>query len=103
MKYTFSVSMAFVLILGLCSFSYAKKDKEKSLPPGLVKKVKRGGTLPPGWQKKLIVGKSLDKDIFDHGKIIATDSKGLITISVEGKLIKLVKDTREIVEILSGK
>ena len=25
----------------------------KSLPPGLQKKVARGGQLPPGWQKKL--------------------------------------------------
>ena len=25
----------------------------KSLPPGLKKKVARGGQLPPGWQKKL--------------------------------------------------
>jgi len=25
----------------------------KSLPPGLQKKLARGGTLPPGWQKKI--------------------------------------------------
>jgi hypothetical protein len=25
----------------------------KSLPPGLQKKVARGGSLPPGWQKKM--------------------------------------------------
>ena len=25
----------------------------KSLPPGLQKKVARGGQLPPGWQKKM--------------------------------------------------
>jgi len=27
--------------------------KVQQLPPGLQKKVARGGTLPPGWQKKL--------------------------------------------------
>jgi hypothetical protein len=27
--------------------------RSKSLPPGLQKKVARGGALPPGWQKKM--------------------------------------------------
>lgn len=27
--------------------------RSRNLPPGLQKKVARGGTLPPGWQKKL--------------------------------------------------
>jgi hypothetical protein len=27
--------------------------RHKSLPPGLQKKVARGGQLPPGWQKKM--------------------------------------------------
>lgn len=37
----------------------SKKDKskdkkgEKSLPPGLQKKLERGGELPPGWKKKI--------------------------------------------------
>ncbi|MBW1911075.1 MAG: hypothetical protein JRJ11_16315, partial [Deltaproteobacteria bacterium] len=29
-----------------------KAKKKKALPPGLKKKVARGGELPPGWQKK---------------------------------------------------
>jgi hypothetical protein len=29
------------------------EPRYKSLPPGLRKKVARGGQLPPGWQKKL--------------------------------------------------
>jgi hypothetical protein len=28
-------------------------DRYSNLPPGLKKKVKRGGALPPGWQKKM--------------------------------------------------
>lgn len=27
-------------------------DRYRNLPPGLAKKVARGGSLPPGWQKK---------------------------------------------------
>lgn len=29
------------------------RDDRRSLPPGLQKKLARGGTLPPGWQKKI--------------------------------------------------
>jgi len=28
-------------------------SRQQQLPPGLQKKVQRGGTLPPGWQKKV--------------------------------------------------
>ena len=44
----------------------------------------------------------LEKDIYDQGKIVATDSKGLVTISIQGRLVKLAEDTREIVDILNG-
>jgi hypothetical protein len=39
--------------------------KATSLPPGLAKKVARGGSLPPGWQKKVVVGEVLPGSIFD--------------------------------------
>ena len=32
---------------------YYREDNRRSLPPGLQKKLARGGTLPPGWQKKI--------------------------------------------------
>lgn len=82
---------------------YAQKDKDKAkvLPQGLQKKVARGKPLPPGWQKKLIVGHRLETDIVKQGDIVVPlDSKGLLTIRLEGKLVRLVKATREIVEIL---
>lgn len=91
------------LVFGLSGISYAKNDKEKNLPPGLQKKMDRGQSLPPGWQKKLVVGEVLEPEIYDQGVIVATDHKGLVTINIEGKLVRLVKDTREIVDILNGK
>ncbi len=36
------------------------KIKRKSLPPGLAKKLARGGTLPPGWQMKVARGEVMD-------------------------------------------
>jgi hypothetical protein len=40
----------------------AKKSKKKKLPPGLQKKLARGGELPPGWQTKVRRGEVLDAD-----------------------------------------
>jgi hypothetical protein len=73
-----------------------------SLPYGLQKKLKKGKPLPPGWQKKLRVGGVLDPWIYNHGDIvIPLDSYGLVTIRVEGKLIRLYQATLEIAEILN--
>jgi hypothetical protein len=83
--------------------AHAKKDKDKGkqLPPGLQKKADKGGSLPPGWQKKLAKGEVMDKEIYQQSSIVVpVDSHGLVTVRIEGKLVKLYKATREIVEIL---
>ena len=78
-----------------------EKDKNKALPQGLQMKLDRGGSLPPGWQKKLVKGEILEEPIFNHSEVvIPIDSEGMLTVRVEGKLIKLIEATREIVEIL---
>jgi hypothetical protein len=79
-----------------------EKDKNKALPQGLQMKLDRGGSLPPGWQKKLVKGEILEEPIYNHSEvvIIPIDSEGMLTVRVEGKLIKLIEATREIVEIL---
>jgi hypothetical protein len=80
---------------------YAKKDKNNPLPPGLQKKVERGQSLPPGWKKKLAKGRILDNDIYQQGQVvIPVDKNGLITIRLEGKLVRLYEATREVVEVL---
>jgi len=90
-----------VLLSLLTSPAIAKKDKANALPPGLQKNVDQGKPLPPGWQKKLAKGEIMDKEVYQHGRIIVpVDSHGLVTISIEGKLVRLIEDTREIVEIL---
>jgi len=91
------------LLLGLsvawAPSAYAKKDK--SLPPGLQKKAERGQPLPPGWQKKLAKGEILDRTVYAHSKQIGpVDSRGIVTIQVEDRVIRLYKATREIVDIL---
>ena len=90
-----------VLLSMFISPAFAKKEKDKSLPQGLQMKLDRGGSLPPGWQKKLVKGNVLEQPIYNQSEIvIPIDSEGLLTIRVEGKLIKLVQATREIIEIV---
>lgn len=81
---------------------YAKKEHNHNhLPPGLKMKADKGGSLPPGWKKKLARGSVLDKSIYDQGRIIkAIDSKGIITVRVDDKVVRLYKASREIVDIL---
>ena len=90
------------VLTGLCfNPVMAKKDKDKQLPQGLQMKVDRGGSLPPGWQKKLAKGEVLEESVYNHSVlVIPLDSKGLLTVRVEGKLIQLVEATREIIEIV---
>ncbi|MGD8483325.1 MAG: hypothetical protein PVJ63_01870 [Thioalkalispiraceae bacterium] len=79
----------------------ARPDKAGQLPPGLQKKAQRGQPLPPGWQNKLAKGNTLDQQVYEQGKIIVPiDDKGIITLRVEDRVVRLVKATREIVDIL---
>lgn len=103
MKYSISLLTALSLLVPLSPL-YAKNDKgnkHNGLPPGLQKNMERGKPLPPGWQKKLHRGDILEADIYRHAKIVVPlDKHGLITVSIEGQLLRLVKDTREIIDIL---
>jgi hypothetical protein len=78
---------------------HAKQDKSKKLPPGLQMKADKGQALSSGWKKKLSKGSTLNKTVYDQGKIIVPiDDKGIVTIRVEDKMIRLMKATREIVD-----
>jgi len=93
-----------LIVLGLCSgpaVARNDKDKGKSLPQGLQMKLERGGTLPPGWQRKLVRGEVLEEPVYRHSEIvIPVDDHGLLTVRIEGKLIRLVEATREIIDVV---
>ncbi len=93
-----------LVMLGLSAGpALAKQDKHqvKPLPQGLQMKLERGGSLPPGWQRKLVRGEVLDESIYRQGEIvIPVDDRGLLTVRIEGKLIRLVEATREIIDIV---
>ncbi len=83
------------------SMAEAKSNKEKELPPGLQKKLARSGELPPGWEKKLTVGERLDNEVYNEADVVVpVDEHGVVTVEIEGKVVRLMQASREIVEIL---
>lgn len=52
---------------------HAQQEKQKSLPYGLEKKLQRGGDLPPGWEKKIVPGDRLDRDIYRQSERLPDD------------------------------
>jgi hypothetical protein len=81
--------------------------KDKGLPPGLAKKVARGGKLPPGWQKKCVRGEIMPEPVFKQCRPLPPEiivklpppPVGTILITVEGKIVRLAKATREILDV----
>src|SRR5512140_1925273 len=47
---------------------YGKQEGKhpRSLPPGLAKKVARGGRLPPGWEDKCVRGQTMPVEVYQE-------------------------------------
>jgi len=93
---------------------YGKKDKkakkQKALPPGLKKKIERGGQLPPGWQKKVARGEVLDKDLYLASKGLPQDvldqlpnnPEGTIIRQIDDTIVRVMETTNVILDVLKG-
>jgi hypothetical protein len=81
--------------------------KDKGLPPGLAKKVERGGSLPPGWQKKCVRGQTMPMEVFKHCEPLPQEvlvtlpppPAGTVIVTIEGKAIRLMQATLEILDV----
>ena len=87
-----------------------KHNKQKSLPPGLQKKVERGGELPPGWQKKIARGEVLEGDLYrassnlPHGILDQLNSvEGTSVRQLEDQVVRILDSSGEILDVLSGR
>lgn len=86
------------------------KKSKKPLPPGLQKKLARGGELPPGWKKKLGVGEVLEPEIYEASeslpeeilKQIEETETGAEVVRIGSQIIKVIKGSREIIDIIDG-
>lgn len=77
------------------------------LPPGLAKKYARTGQLPPGWQKKVQAGQPLDLMVYQETRQVPVEvlerfphPQGTQDIFIEDKVYRVIKGTREILDIL---
>lgn len=86
---------------------YVLHKKSKGLPRGLAKKVERGGNLPPGWQRRCVRGEIMPIEVYQHCeplppevvvKLPATPP-GTITVTLDGRAIRLLQATREILDV----
>lgn len=108
MKRFFAVLICLALAFPALAKNYEKHDKQKSLPPGLQKKYERTGELPPGWEKKLRRGEVLDPDLYEYsipvygeyGGYEYENRPGTEIIRIEDKILRITKNTREILEIM---
>jgi len=102
MKRTFVFVSALAMALATtCISANPGNGKDGKLPPGLEKKAQSGKPLPPGWQKKLRVGTILDSDIYAHARVVAPlGEHGVITVDIEGRILKLEDTSRKILEII---
>lgn len=84
-----------------------KGNDKKKLPPGLVKKVARGGELPPGWERKCVRGETMSSDLYKHCEPLPrevivqlpTPPPGTIVVTVHGKAVRLAQATLEILDV----
>jgi len=84
-----------------------KHKKSKSLPPGLQKKVDRGGALPPGWEKKFRKGEILPLEVYEQchrlpREVLAKlppQPQGTVIITIGGMVGRLLAATREILDV----
>ena len=84
-----------------------KPKKMKSLPPGLQKKLARGGELPPGWQKKVARGEVLDAGLYRQSRSLPeallnrlstyTDTELRL---LDDRVIRIIHDSRVILDVL---
>jgi len=85
-----------------------KAKKKKKLPPGLKKKLERGGELPPGWQKKLARGEVLDDELYaaslplpqDLLERLGNGAAGTEVRRIEDEVVRVIEATGVIVDVL---
>jgi hypothetical protein len=86
-----------------------KPKKQKSLPPGLQKKLERGGELPPGWQKKVARGEVLDPELYRRSRPLPYELRkrlagfpyGTDIRRVDDRVVRILEDTQIILDVLN--
>ncbi len=97
-------------IYGYCQgFGRQEGKHPRSLPPGLAKKLARGGKLPPGWEDRCVPGQVMPVDVYHECHPLPPELTvklpvppvGTITVAVGGKVVRLLEATREILDVFN--
>ena len=85
---------------------YKKQKKMKHLPPGLQKKLARGGQLPPGWQRKVARGEVLELPSSalpgQWRRRLPPQPPGTSLRRVEDRIVRVLDATNVIIDVLNG-
>ena len=81
--------------------------KGRGLPPGLAKKADEGRRLPPGWDRELVRGRILPVEVYQECHSLPPEvtvqlpapPAGTIILSVDGRVVRLLQATREILDV----
>jgi hypothetical protein len=82
-------------------------QRDMNLPLGLQQKVARGKALPPGWQKRVVQGHSLDYHVYRQGNSLPDGllqrlpppPVGSEILQIEDKIVRLNSATRTILDV----
>jgi hypothetical protein len=80
---------------------------QRQLPPGLQRKMERGGELPPGWQRKVERGEVLSQEQVRHGRRIDDEllrrlppqPEGTVIMETEDQVIRVLETTGEVLDV----
>src|SRR5690349_16084555 len=95
---------------GYCQHLGKNEGKHpRSLPPGLAKKVARGGNLPSGWQDNCRPGEVMPAQVYQECRPLPRELTvnlpappvGTITVAVDGRIVRLLEATREILDVFN--
>ncbi len=78
------------------------------LPPGLRKKLARGGSLPPGWQKKLARGEALSDELradavpvpHDLVRALPVDPAVEEVLRIQDKVIRVTRGQGTVIDVI---
>lgn len=76
------------------------QGQPKALPPGLQKRLARGGSLPPGWQMKLARGEVIDAHLYAGAERLPPHLQGRAGLRTEDAELVIVGD--RLVRLMSG-
>ncbi|WP_245795428.1 hypothetical protein [Thioalkalivibrio denitrificans] len=81
---------------------------QRELPPGLQRRLARGGDLPPGWQRKVERGEVLSQEQVRHGRRVDEELRrrlppqpdGTVIMETEDQVIRVLEATGEVLDVL---